>query len=235
MSKTKFVGLSLISFVFAIAGVIISALLLKEDVTSTAHTIFEYFPFKFGVTPASTWEGALILGVFTSVLQVVAASVAFSNKFSLYSRGVALVSLLTSLVFDNWTDVVFRSGNLTGNMEVAFATTLAFYTLGSEITQGLSWLVLIGTWRVAVSDFMWGVAKFQAGLDSIGSEWGRFKHAARSKENTERNASFQNPRGQGRDEPDYHKIPTFPIKNHPTNKFPFKLNEKSSKSEEIRK
>lgn len=175
-------GIAAISFIFSIAGIIISALLLKEDVISTAHTIFEYFPNRFGVTPSSTWEGAIILGVFTTVLQVVAANVAFSNKFGWNTRGVAIVSLIASLTFDNWTDVVFRSGNMTGNMPVAIATTIAFYTLGSEITQGLSWLVLVVVWRAAISDIMWGAAKFSAGVGSIGSEWSRFRKAAIRKE-----------------------------------------------------
>jgi len=212
----KITGLAAISFIFAIAGIVISALLLKEDVTSTAHTIFEYFPSRYGVTPSSTWSGAIILGIFTSVLQVVAASVAFSNKFSGSTRGIAFLVLVSSVVFDNWTDVVFRSGNLTGDMRVAFATTLAFYTLGSEIAQGLSWLVFVGTWRVAFSDIMWGLAKFGAGWSSIGSEWSRFKRAAYNKEYnkeyTEKNDSDKN------DRPNQNTKPVFPARldvNHP--------------------
>lgn len=231
--KNKFVGLALISFLFSIAGIVISALLLKEDVTSTAHTIFEYFPSKYGVTPASTWQGAIILGVFTSVLQVVAASVAF-GKFSIPSRGVAAIALVASLAFDNWTDIVFRSGNLTGNMEVAIVTTLAFYTIGSEITQGLSWLVFAGTWRVAISDFMWGWAKFGAGWQSIGSEWKNFQRAARNKEFSERNTGIPRDSGDSRpNHPNSQPVSRFIVQNqgkHPQNKpngdgkitFPFK-------------
>lgn len=183
MRNTKITGLALISFVFAIAGVIVSALLLREDVTSTAQTLLNYFPERYGVTPSSTWEGALILGLFTSILQVIAANVAFSNKFSNTARGVAAISLISSVVFDNWTDVVFRSGNLTGDIRVAYATTFAFYTAGSEVTQALSWLVIVGTWRAAISDFMYGAARFGAGFSSIRSEWQNFKRAARNQEN----------------------------------------------------
>lgn len=196
MNNRKFAGLSAISFLFAVAGIVISSLLIKEDVNSTAHTIFEYFPATYGVTPSSTWEGAIVLGIFTTVLQVVAASVAFSGSFPASSRGVALVSLIASLIFDNWTDVVFRSGNLSGDMRVAFATTLAFYTLGSEITQGLSWLVLLSSWRSAVSDFMFGYAKFVAGKNSISAEWSRFKAAAARKESKERFADGQSDHNQ---------------------------------------
>ena len=177
----KITGLAFISFVFSIAGIIISALLLKEDVISTAHTIFDYFPERYGVTPSSTWEGANILGVFTSVLQAVAASVAFSRNFSKETRVVAFVSFVASCVFDNWTDVVFRSGNLQGDMRIAIATTLAFYTLGSEVTQGLSWLVFASLWRLAISDLMWALAKTSAGFGSIQSEWRSINRATQNK------------------------------------------------------
>lgn len=189
MKKNNITGLALVSLLFAIAGIVISTMTIKEDVTSTAKTIFEYFPSKYGVTPASTWAGAMTLGIFISVFQVVASSVAFSKNFHITNRIVATFALGISLVFDNWTDVVFRSGYLSGNTEIAWITTVAFYTLGSEIMQGLSWLVVFSTWRVAVSDFMWGLAKFNSGLSSIGSEWNSFKRAANNKENSER--SFQ--------------------------------------------
>ena len=177
----RITGLAFISFVFSIAGIVISALLLKEDVISTAHTIFEYFPLRYGVTPSSTWEGALILGVFTSVLQVIAANVAFSRNFSKAARVVAFVSFVASCVFDNWTDVVFRSGNLQGDMRIAIVTTLAFYTLGSEVTQGLSWLVFASLWRAAISDLMWALAKTSAGFGSIQSEWRSISRATQNK------------------------------------------------------
>lgn len=188
MRNTKITGLAFISFLFSIAGIVVSALLLREDVTSTAHTLKDYFPLRYGVTPSSTWEGALILGLFTSILQVIAANVAFSGKFSNTARGVAAISLISSVVFDNWTDVVFRSGNLTGDIRVAYATTIAFYTLGSEVTQGLSWLVFVGTWRAAISDLMWGAAKFGAGFGSIKGEWNSFQRAAKNKEYSQKDS-----------------------------------------------
>lgn len=179
-------GLSLFSFLASIAGIVVSFMLLKEDVISTAHTIFEYFPSKFGVTPSTSWEGAIILGIFVSVLQIISASVAFSEKFPKTSRLMAGVVLISSGLFDNWTDVVFRSGNLTGNTRIATITTLAFYTFGSEIAQGLSWLVFVSLWRLAISDLMWGYAMFLSGISSISSEWNRFKRAAYNKESRER-------------------------------------------------
>lgn len=190
MSNNKVVGLHLVSILFAVAGIVISTMTIKEDVISTAKTVFEYFPLQYGVTPATTWAGALTLGIFISVFQVVAASVAFSKNFHVTNRIVASFALGMTLVFDNWTDVVFRSGYLSGNVEIAWITTIAFYTLGSEIMQGLSWLVLISTWRLAVSDFMWGLAKLSAGLNSIAVEWRSFHRAAQNKENKERFASF---------------------------------------------
>lgn len=186
MNNKRLMGISLISFFASIAGIVVSFMLIKEDVTSTAHTLFEYFPLKFGVIPSATWTGAIILGVFTSILQVVAASVAFSKQFSTTNRTLAFVAFLFSCYFDNWTDVVFRSGNLTGDVRIATVTTLAFYTFGSEVTQGLSWLVFASNWRSAISDIMWGWAKVQAGFSSIGREWSNFQRAAMNKENKER-------------------------------------------------
>lgn len=183
MNKTKITGLALISFLFSIAGIIISALLLREDVVSTAHTLKDYFPIRYNVTPSSTWEGAIVLGLFISVLQVISANVAFSGRFSNTSRAVAFVGLISAVVFDNWTDVVFRSAYLTGDIKVAYATTIAFYTFGSEVLQGLSWLVFVSTWRTAISDIMLGAAKFGAGVKSISSEWKSFQRAANNMEN----------------------------------------------------
>lgn len=190
----KFYGVSLISFMAALAGVVISILLLKEDVISTAKTVFEYFPSRYGVTPSTSWDGAIILGVFTSVLQVVSASVAFSNKFGLYWRILAALSLGLSAWFDNWTDIVFRSGGLTGDVRIATISTLAFYTFGSEVTQGLSWLVLVSSWRQAVSDFLWGWAKLGAGLSSISGEWKHFQKAAYNKEYSNRPHEDEKPK-----------------------------------------
>lgn len=193
MNNGKLMGISLISFFAAIAGIIVSFLLIREDVTSTAHTLFEYFPSKFGVTPSSTWEGAIILGIFTSILQVVAASVAFNKQFSTASRVIAFVAFVFACYFDNWTDIVFRSGNLMGNVKIATVTTLAFYTFGSEVTQGLSWLVFATNWRSAISDLMWGWAKVQAGFFSISAEWANFKRAAGNKENKDRGIENKQP------------------------------------------
>lgn len=186
MSNGKLMGISLISFFAAVAGIVVSFLLIREDVTSTAHTLFDYFPSRFGVTPSSTWSGAIILGVFTSILQVVAASVAFNKQFSASSRVLAFVAFVFACYFDNWTDVVFRSGNLQGDVGIATVTTLAFYTFGSEITQGLSWLVFVNNWRSAISDIMWGWAKVGAGFQSINAEWANFQRAATNKENKDR-------------------------------------------------
>ena len=205
MSNGKLMGISLISFFAAVAGIVVSFLLIREDVTSTAHTLFEYFPMKFGVTPSSTWSGAIILGMFTSILQVVAASVAFNKQFATASRVLAFVAFIVACYFDNWTDVVFRSGNLAGDVGIATVTTLAFYTFGSEVTQGLSWLVFVNNWRSAISDIMWGWAKVGAGFRSIGAEWANFQRAATNKENKDRgveNKSFT----------PNHK-PTYPNKN----------------------
>lgn len=217
MSTNRITGIAFISFLFSIAGIVISFLTIKEDVTSTAHTIFEYFPMKYGVVPSETWQGAIILGIFTTVLQVITANIVFSKKFPLPVWLVALAGLTASLLFDNWTDIVFRSNNLTGNLQVAIVTTVAFYTLGSEIMQSLSWLVLLATWRPAISDFMWGVAKAQAGFSSISREWGSFRRAANNKELKERIPNYSEPnrgdsKGNGGNPPKPFTFPNFSAK-----------------------
>jgi len=187
MTKRIIMGLALLSFIASILGIIISVLLLKEDVLSTSHTVFEYFPLKFGVKPSATWEGAMVLGYFTSVLQIVSASIMLSDHFSKNNRYSAVVMFILSCAFDNYTDIIFRSGNLTGNLFVATVSTLAFYTVGSEVLSGFSLLVFFTFWRRAVSDLMWGIAVFGAGMRSIGAEWSRFVKAANTKEGRDRN------------------------------------------------
>lgn len=194
MTNSKIVGFSILSFLAAIAGIIVSFLLLREDVLSTAKTLFEFFPMKYGVIPSSTWNGAIVLGLFTSVLQIVSASVALSSRYGTWTRLLALMSLVASAWFDNWTDIVFRSGYLTGNTQIATISTLAFYTFGSEITQSLSWIVFLNIWRVAISDFMWGWAKLGAGFSSIKSEWRKFQSAARRVEDKERGTESETSR-----------------------------------------
>lgn len=217
----KFSGIHLAQFIASIAGVVISFLLLKEDIISTAHTVFEYFPLTYGVTPSTTWDGAFILGLFVTVLQIVSASVAFSNRFSVSWRVLAGVSLLASGVFDNWTDIVFRSGNMTGDVRIAIITTLAFYTFGSEITQGLSWLVLMASWRFAVSDLMMGWAKFVAGMDSIPSEWKRIQGEVNKKD-----GQPHQPKQENRPQPDRKVTPQLSDPNRYQRPQIFKINKR---------
>ena len=130
--------LSIILFVASVVGVIVSSLGMYDDVMSTAHTLQNYFPSKFGVTPSSTENGNIRLGVFISSVQIVAAAIVVSEHFSKKYRILAGVLLAVSIVFDAWTDIVFRSGYLTGNIPVAATTTIAFYTFGTEILDGFS-------------------------------------------------------------------------------------------------
>lgn len=181
MSKRKN-GMTLILLIAAVVGVITSFTLLKEDVLSTAKTLFEYFPSRYGVTPASTWEGAKFLGIFVTVTQIVAAGVAFRKELPVLIRLSAGFLLILSAPFDCWTDVVYRSGNFTGDTKVALITTIAFYTFGSEMMQSLSWLVIFMTWREGIREAMWVSARTWAGVSSIGTEW---KSIRRISDNTE--------------------------------------------------
>lgn len=197
MTTKKVVGLSVIGFFAAIAGVVVSTMLLREDVYSTAKTVFEYFPTKFGVTPSATWEGALVLGIFTSVLQIVAAYIVSSDKFSPTIRWIAAPILGASMWFDNWTDVIFRSGYGAGNTKVATVSTLAFYTFGSEVLNSFSLLVVFSIWRSAISDLMWGTARLFQGVGSIAEEWVRFLGAAKRAERKDRGFDKQEPETPG--------------------------------------
>lgn len=169
--KTKHNGLTLISLIAAIVGVIVSFSLLKEDVLSTAKTLFEYFPAKFGVQPAMTWDGAIYLGIFVSVMQVVSASVASRKELAKSILWTARFLFALSMPFDAWTDIVFRSGNFTGNAVVATVTTISFYTFGSELLFSLSCLIVLTSWRQGVRELMWFAALGIEGIKSISTEW----------------------------------------------------------------
>lgn len=175
-------SLVLILLVAAVVGVYISYTLLQEDVLSTAKTLFEYFPARFGVTPASTWDGAILLGWFVTVTQIVAAGVAFRKGLPIPVRIGAGLLLALSLPFDCWTDVVERSARFTGDIRIAIITTVSFYTFGSETMQSLSWLVIFTTWREGVREAMWVSAKVWSGITSIAPEWQSIRRMADNKE-----------------------------------------------------
>lgn len=186
-------GFALVAFFASLAGIYISFGLLKEDVLSTALTVFNYFPLEYGVTPATDMQGAMILGWFTTVLQIVTAGIIFSNGyFPKITRWIAIVSFALACGFDNWTDIVHRSGYLTGNMKVSIVTTFSFYTVGSEVLQALSWAVMITFWRTAISDVMWGWAVFLAGIRSIKNEMNNFHRSAGNIEKLNRNSEGAN-------------------------------------------
>jgi hypothetical protein len=178
--KTKLQGTTLILFIASLAGIYISLTLLSEDVISTAHTLFEYFPNKFQVIPASTWNGAIRLGLFITVMQVISAGVGSSNRFSGVWRAIAWVLFGISLPFDMWTDMVYRSNEFQGNVWVAVVTTVGFYTFGSELLQTLSWLILIASWRVGIREGMWTMANLKQGVATIASEWHLMVRSAHS-------------------------------------------------------
>lgn len=209
--KTKHNGVMLVSVIAAIVGLVVSFSLLKEDVLSTAKTLFEYFPSKFGVTPAMSWEGAIHLGIFVSVAQVVTISAASRVDLAKAIRWSAGAVIGPAILFDAWTDIVFRSGDFTGNPVVATVTTIAFYTFGSEFLQSLSWIVVLTSWRQAVRELMHFTAKLFEGIRSIGSEWAVIVRNARSQEQrsivrSNPNTTYNADVGQ----PTHYKTPTTP-------------------------
>ena len=176
----------------SIAGIAISSLLMKEDVLSTANTLTVYFPEKFGVTPAMTESGGIFLGIFISLTQIISAAIAFSSNFKIVPRITAGILFIAAVPFDAWTDIVFRSGYLQGDLRVASITTVAFYTFGSEIMQGLSWAVLMFIWRQAIADIMWSVAYMFKSLSTLPGEWEKFFTAAGNVAARESNSRVSN-------------------------------------------
>lgn len=170
---------SVLFMVASIAGIVISASLLKEDVLSTAHTLTVFFPMAFGVTPAMTENGGIYLGIFISIAQIVGVAVFSASHFSKSIRAMAFVVVLLAVPFDAWTDIVYRSGYLSGNLMVATITTMAFYTLGSEIMQALSLALLVSVWRQGFTDTLWGIAYGWNSLGTMRREWLSFASAAK--------------------------------------------------------
>lgn len=175
--------LLLVAMLAAIAGVFVSFSLLREDVLSTAYTMFDYFPATFSVTPASTWNGAIRLGVFITVMQIVTATIMAQKQYNIWLRVGCFILFFISMPFDSWTDVVYRSDALTGNLPVAISTTFMFYTIGSEVLQSISWIVIFTTWRKAIREGMRLSAQVLEGFRSIRTEWNTIKRQA---ENIER-------------------------------------------------
>ena len=179
MTKQTVKKFSVLLLAASIVGVIISASLLKEDVLSTAHTLTVFFPVAFGVTPAMTEEGGLYLGIFISIAQIVGVAVASSKNYNKALRLLAALIVLLAVPFDAWTDIVFRSGYLSGNLAVATVTTIAFYTFGSEIMQALSLALFFSVWRQGLADLQWGAVYGWHSLGTMKKEFGAFVAAAK--------------------------------------------------------
>ena len=170
---------SVLFLVASIAGIVISASLLKEDVLSTAYTLTVFFPQAFGVTPAMTENGGVYLGIFISLAQIVGAAVAFAKQYSWSVRWMAFVVVFCAVPFDSWTDIVYRSGYLSGNLAVATITTVAFYTFGSEIMQTLSLTLFFSVWRQGLADILWGAVYGWSSLATMRKEAASFARAAK--------------------------------------------------------
>lgn len=188
--------LSVFLTVASLAGIVLSTLQIYEDVKSTAGTLLVYFPRQWGVFPVTTEPSSMVLGLFVSIVQIIAIAIAFSNMFSLSRRAGAGFIALVSVPFDAWTDIVYRSGYLTGNLAVSTVTTIAFYTFGSEALSAFSWLLFIATWRQAIADISWTIAFTIENVKTIAPEFKRFMAAAErqaSKQLEERTSQFGYP------------------------------------------
>jgi len=202
MSKQSFFDKQpLIAFLVGLSVALLGTALIKEDIASTAETLFVYFPIRFGVTPSVTRTGAVFLGVFTSLVQAIAIGVATSKNFTTSTRISAGVLFIIFLPFDNWTDIVHRSGYLSGNIWVAVATTIIFYTFGSEVASGLGWLAVALFFRPALSQLMLIFASVGAFFKVLKTEWRNYTRVAANRANRyveerRKNLEGENPRGK---------------------------------------
>lgn len=166
----------------AVALMITSLFMIKEDVYSTTMTLLVYFPLAFEVNPASDLIGALALGAFVSLTQVVTIAVALNDNFLQTTRIVSIVLYVCFMLFDGFTDITHRSQYLTGNIYVASAVTFAFYTMGAEILSGFSGLLISKYWRRGISDIMLFIAGIVAFFKNVAHEWSNYRRIAGKKE-----------------------------------------------------
>jgi len=180
--KGLFDNVAPVVVLFSIATMVVGISLLRDDVLSTAETMFRYFPEQFGVYPATDFTGAVVLGLFISVTQIVSLVVATSPNFPKNIRWIAGFIYGTAAAIDGYTDVVHRSGGLKGDVPVSIGVTLGFYTFGSEFSTSLAAAVFGHFWRKATSDIMFGAAQFFAFLGNMAKEFSSYQRAARNRE-----------------------------------------------------
>ena len=186
MENTKKKGLfdnvAPVVVLFAIATLAVGISLLRDDVLSTAETMYTYFPQEFGVYPAMDFTGAIVLGLFVSVVQMVSLVVATSPAFDKNVRVIAWIVYGILAFLDGWTDVIHRSNKLKGDVGVSVGVTLGFYTLGSEFSSSLAIAVIATFWRKATSDVLFGWAQISAFLSNIAREYSSYRRAANNRE-----------------------------------------------------
>lgn len=171
----------LVAILLGLAVGLVSLSLIKEDVISTAGTLFNFFPSKYGVAPAETYDGAVMLGIFTSLAQAIAMGIIPMRDIKRGTRISAIIIFLIFLPFDNWTDIVHRSNYLSGNIWVSSGTTFVFYTFGSEVAAGLGWYAVFKFLRPAISQIMLLIASLIAFFGMIGKEWKNYMQVARKR------------------------------------------------------
>lgn len=179
---TYFENMNLFIFLGALGASIIGFGLLKDDVLSTAYTMLDYFPKTFGVRPASDFNSAIIIGLFFSFTQVAGLSAALTKEFGMKQRITGFVLFIAFMLGDNWTDVVYRSQYLTGDIWISILVTGTLYTVGSEFSSGIAIALMTHYWRPALSEFLMLFATIQAKIGVLGKEWGSFSRAAKNRE-----------------------------------------------------
>ena len=191
MNQRKLNGLMIFLFLSSIAGIIVSYTLIEEDVLSTALTLFEYLPSRYGVRPAVEWEGAVRLGIFTTVAQIISGAIMGNKSIPKFWRWVAGIMFVVFMPIDYFTDVVHRSAYFTGNLPIAVVTTMIYYTLGSEMLQAASWVMLFMTWRVGIRELLWALTNVVEVVSNLGNDWRRMRGNANSVSQRELNEQMR--------------------------------------------
>ena len=166
----------------SIGAFIVSILALKEDIYSTAMTLLVYFPLEYNVQPVSDMLGANILAIMISLTQIVTIAIALNDDFPVSQRIVAALLYMFSMLFDGFTDVVFRSEYLTGNIYIAIGVTVGFFTFGAEMLSGFSGMLIGKFWRRGISDIMLHLARIKAFFNNVKKEQESYRRVAQKGE-----------------------------------------------------
>lgn len=180
-------NLNIFIFLIGIAAAISGFSLLKEDVMSSAYTLLDYFPREFKVKPVSDLTGGIAVGLFFTFTQIAGLFAAMTKEFNIKVRWTGAILFVLFMLIDNWTDIVYRSQYLSGDLVVSVLVTGTIYTVGSEFSSGVAVALVSSFWRSALSEFLMFFAILKNKASSLGRDWKRYDEAARRMEQRQEN------------------------------------------------